>query len=500
MVGSGFLDSISNSANRPRQRNDSIFTKRRKKFLLVSAIFLAALEMARKSTSVIGHDDSTTWIDSSVPHYSNQDTKGIFGSMLRNDYGITVKDAYDSGTSSHPLSYSMKRDSSYNMTFSQATPCTLGVTTNKWGRHPQWREPLLEGLQPLLNFTTTIRTHLNLLVMGDSVGIQFGQLLEEALGAKESSRTLIHEAWVGHDGVTISSTAGGGALANYRITGMFLAEGEGKPLPNAYGGGWNRSHVDQLLRHPHLNRQSYRSSHTLSSGASSFDVMIFRIPHGWLTFADITENTLHETMQMAYDIFGIRKVILIDIPHTNNVMTIQDLEDRLRTNLLLQEIAATYPRHRNHPTNGGEGVEEVVVLKFARWTDHLMEYNARVIGLIPSDQVVANKSYTLDRLGCRRKFPLSIAQGCAEFAKAGDCKCRRNRIAEDGIHWCLESIGGRLVAGIACLLSCFQFSSTIPISRRSDGAKKNLRDCEEECNHRFMSLGPLNFQDGAVFG
>lgn len=463
--------------------------------LLLSAIFLAALTFVRVSTRMLlsgpKASSSETWIHSTLQYYASDTT--LSGTSVTTSSKSAPQDtnSQTNGVNHHEdsrkhLSYSMTRHTSYRMTFSQATPCILGKTTNKWGRHPQWREELLDGLQPLLNFTTAIQTNLNVLVMGDSVGIQFGQLLEEAVGAQESSRKIIHESWPGHDGVTISTTKGGGAIANYRITGMFLAEGEGKPLPNAEGGGWNRSHVQQLLSHPHI-MATYDNNR--ASASPSFDVMIFRIPHGWLKFGEITEVGLHETMQMAHDLFGVRKVILIDIPHTNNVKSIQDLVDRQRTNLMLQNVAAAYPRQQ-------EGVDEVVVLEFARWTDHLMEYNARVIGVIPSDQVVSNKSYVLDRLGCRKKFPLSIAQGCAEFAKAGDCGCRRNRIAEDGIHWCMESIGGRLVAGIACLSCCFHFGS----QPKEASISANLRDCEQECNNQFMSLGPLYFDDGAVYG
>jgi hypothetical protein len=374
------------------------------------------------------------------------------------------------------VSYAMRRYSSYNMTFEQATKCNLGVSFNKWGRKPKWREPLLEPLQPLLNFTTFIHTNLNILVMGDSVAIQFGQLLEEALGVIASSRTVVHNSWAGNEGVTIASTKSGGAIGLYRLTGMFLPTGEGQPLPNAAGGGWNRSHVEELMHHPNLNTTSRTSSH------GKFDVLIFRIPHGWVDFDEITQDTIQESLRLAHELFGVRQAILIDIPFTNNILTAQDLENKKQTNEMIRQVAAKYPLY------GGAGnrhsfdeVNKVTTLQFARWTDHLMEYNARAIGMLPADNTfITNKTYTLDRLGCSKKFPISIAQGCAEMAKAGDCQCRRNRISEDGMHWCLESIGGRLVAGIACLLTCMQQEQV------------GLRDCETDCNNNFMSLRMLD--------
>lgn len=395
--------------------------------------------------------------------------------FLENLWPGSEQSAVASKATSAYVTYSMSRYSSYNMTFSQANKCNLGVSTNKWGRKPKWREPLLGALQPLLNFTTMVETPLNILFMGDSVAIQFGQLLEEALGAVADSRAVIHNSWAGNEGVTIASTEGGGAIALYRLTGMFLARGEGQPLPNAAGGGWNKSHVEEILHHPILN--------TTTNRPGKFDVLIFRIPHGWLQFDEITRDTLQETIQLAHDVFGVRQVLFIDIPFTNNIKTVQHLAERIEANEMIRQVADTYDGESDD-----DAVTRVTTLRFARWTDHLMEYNARSIGLLPPDNTfVQNKSYTLDRLGCAPKFPLSIAHGCAEMAKAGDCQCRRNRIAEDGIHWCLESVGGRLVAGIACLLSCMQ------------QPREGLRDCEAECNDKFMSLRPPDpemFEEG----
>lgn len=404
------------------------------------------------------------------------------------------------------VSYSMQRWNNYNFTFCQANRCPVGVTTNKWGRHPYWRDPLLEQLQPLLNFTTQIvAKNMNILCMGDSVMMQLGQLLEEAAGALPETREVIHESWAFNEGVTISHTRDGSCMANYRITGMFLAKGEGEPLPNAFGGGWNKSLVEALRKHPLLGQppkstttgtivngnnihQNDKSKQQQQPGAAAFDVLIFRLPHGWLTFDDMNEDTIRETIQLAHDLFGIRQVIFIDIPFTNNVKTLQDLEDRKNTNEVLEKVAASYTD--NNQQKGNSQIKQVSVLQFAKWTDHLMEYNARAIGVIPPElqhTVITNKSYALNRLGCRPKFPISIAQGCANLVEPGSCTCRRNRVAEDGMHWCLETVGGRFVAGIACLLSCMTKN------------EEDSKDCEAQCNKLYMSLRPLDFKDGDIF-
>lgn len=380
------------------------------------------------------------------------------------------------------VSYTIFRNQTYNLTFALGTRCPLGKTTNKWGRNPQWREPLDPGLQPSLNVTTRVRTNLRILVLGDSVGIQFGEILEEALGNDPVSRVMIHQSWAGNEGVTLSANSeSGGVVALYRITGMLLAPGEGKPLPNAPGGGWNRTHVHQLLHHLHMARPK-------SSDNNVFDVMIFRIPHGWLRFDEITEKTIKESLQLARSLFGVHKFILINIPFSNNIETARDLQDRLEVNSLIRQVADSYDAAKTDDTY----TTQVTVLDFARWTDQLMEYNARSIGKISDMEMMGkNRSFALDRLGCR-KYPLSIAQGCAMLVQPGECNCQRNRVSHDGMHWCLESIGGRFVAGIACLLSCLVSYQPQHFSFQQ------LRTCEQQCNARFMSMQRLDFMNGVL--
>lgn len=61
------------------------------------------------------------------------------------------------------------------------------------------------------------------------------------------------------------------------------------------------------------------------------------------------------------------------------------------------------------------------------------------------------------------------------------------------MHWCVETIGGRYSASIACLLGCVYNES----GERGGGeeefntTKENVRQCERECNEQFMSLFPV---------
>lgn len=135
------------------------------------------------------------------------------------------------------FSYQMYREYPYNVTYGPFTQCHLGRTTNKWGRKPIDRVPLSQPFVDVLNMSTYFQTNLRILTLGDSVGIQFHQLMEEAAGATWNDRKLYTFAWGAHESVSISAPVqGGGVLGAFRMTGMFLQKGLGKPPPNGtYG-------------------------------------------------------------------------------------------------------------------------------------------------------------------------------------------------------------------------------------------------------------------------
>lgn len=61
------------------------------------------------------------------------------------------------------------------------------------------------------------------------------------------------------------------------------------------------------------------------------------------------------------------------------------------------------------------------------------------------------------------------------------------------MHWCVETIGGRYSASIACLLGCVYNGSGEMGGGEEEfnTTKENVRQCERECNEQFMSLFPV---------
>jgi hypothetical protein len=55
----------------------------------------------------------------------------------------------------------------------------------------------------------------------------------------------------------------------------------------------------------------------------SFDVLIFRIPQGWICLDLVTKEKLQEMIELASELFGVKMVmIVLSLPYINNVKTL----------------------------------------------------------------------------------------------------------------------------------------------------------------------------------
>jgi len=255
----------------------------------------------------------------------------------------------------------------------------------------------------------------------------------------------------------VSDAEGGGVVAGWRITDLLRKDRENKPLPNEPGGGWIRSDIHELLNHT-MNHETI----------GSFDVVVFRIPHGWITLNNITEPALNESVVLANELFGAKNVIFLSLPFVNNIMTMDDLEELHETNKMLKTFA-----QKNH-----SAVDNVMVLDFGRLGDALTEWNGKLMGF----NVTNHTDYLFQRLNCcpKQGFLQTIAQVCTKRVRHGRKRCGPgNGFSVDGLHWCSENLNGRINAGTACLIQCMYSSD-------------DVRECEKDCNNRFMSLRPID--------
>jgi hypothetical protein len=49
---------------------------------------------------------------------------------------------------------------------------------------------------------------------------------------------------------------------------------------------------------------------TTTHDLNSFDVMLFRIPHGWLPASIVTRERLEKSLLLARELFGVRTIII----------------------------------------------------------------------------------------------------------------------------------------------------------------------------------------------
>jgi hypothetical protein len=401
------------------------------------------------------------------------------------------------------------------------------------------RKPLPRQVQTVLDYTTTLSTNLKLLVMGDSVAIQWAQALDEALGAtmldetdtaQSANATLVAAAVVStrqvilrrrrrHEDLTVAGPLlrGGGLVAAWRITGLWTRRRENKPLPHEPGGGWTRRDLTALVSSPR-----YQATVNATATATPlpqpqrrmapntdppptpplFDSLIFRIPHGWITLAQVTREDVLETIALAHELLGVRTVVFVSMPFINNVQTLQDVADLERANANLRTWVDEYNANRTLTAAGGGagGVERVMILEFGHLMDELMALNARLMGYDTTDS-----QYIMDRLG--NAWNNSIPFVCGERVKAvttvddttqktkvvRPTTCATNRLTYDGIHWCMESISGRVLAGLACLLGCFHNRNDTAVANNGNAGPDEtkvaaMQQCEQGCNIEFMSL------------
>jgi hypothetical protein len=354
--------------------------------------------------------------------------------------------------------------------------------------------PEMEAATGVLDFSTSIRTNLKILLMGDSVGIQFSQTLEMAMGADPCARKVLRytsgKEGFGHEGLHVSAPIqGGGTIAGWRINGILQRDGENKTGPNKCCGGWSREDSHKLLRHNYTTTTVGKKATTT---IGSFDVLIFRIPHGWFALDLVTEEKLQEMIKIASEVFGVKTVMIISLPYINNVKTLGGIRQLKDTNNMIHKLS------HNWPLEGKHGVDHVQVLDFATFGDSMMEWNANLMGMDTSSANYTLKSLkSLKTTKKKHQKPRSIAQVCAKCVPDQSTECEPSGFSLDGMHWCMERMGGRFVASTSCLLGCIYNQNN---TSNESSNSTTIKACERSCNDQFMSLKSVLHDNAAGKG
>lgn len=350
-------------------------------------------------------------------------------------------------------------------------------------------------MKDTLDWTTTISTSLKVLVLGDSVGVQIAQGLQEASGGALAEnlrqRRILRYTSGKHEGLFVAPTRGGGVVAGWRITALLQSKGENRSLPNNSGGGWVRTDVVDLLSYNYTNGDDDDENITITY--HSFDTTIIRIPHGWMRLHEITREALEESVELAHQLFGTTSFIILSLPIVNNVDTPELLDQLVETNQMIREFALD-SRRRNGTYFVGR---PVLLLDFGILGDSLVEWNARLLGYDNTTNTDPHnttiKTSSRDYLfRYRLANGVKIAQVCSEAVENESANCRPNAICRDGMHWCSETLNGPINAGIACLLACLHnHDMEAKMTQAFCGSSQPFLDCcETACNEKFMSVNP----------
>ena len=121
----------------------------------------------------------------------------------------------------------------------------------------------------LLDFSTLIDTNLNILYVGDSVGMQFTQILQEA--THPIKREVIRYSYCCfHENSYMALTPSGGTVAGVRVTGLMTNKTRDKIrwCPPTGGGGWQSRDIREMKRLVHHWRPTKTIDNILSLGQS----------------------------------------------------------------------------------------------------------------------------------------------------------------------------------------------------------------------------------------
>ena len=388
----------------------------------------------------------------------------------------------------------------------------------------------------ILNFTTTISTNLKIVHVGDSLSQQFVQGFDATLlgNSYEYNRNVLAEYFYegkvySHNCLSVAApTRGGGVSSYWRITDLLSNTNRRKEARCAKEElqlkqriGWSNIQSIQLVDHTYTldldesivkgildTRVPQPMPKPIELTVGRYDVAVLRIPHGWIDIVDITKKRIIEAINLTHDNLGVETVVITTLPLNNNVLTSDDWEGIYKINKIIRDVAMNWESIRQSSSSSEKkkrGVKYILVQEFGQFTNEILWKSAQHLGIynnitsLDSDKKQSNgwelsgTSFLLDRLPlAKRKWPPSIPMVCAQPPGVDEKSnaCIRNRISSDGIHWCIETLGTRYSASIACLLGCvYNGDEKGKTEMKNDDT--DLRQCEHECNEQFMSIKPV---------
>ena len=343
---------------------------------------------------------------------------------------------------------------------------------------------------------------LKIAFIGDSISEQFAQAFDAASLGKGAERNRMAKTYRNgpgninvHNCLSIAAPIrGGGINAFWRIANL-MSMNNRATSPNVCvhkSRTWHERQALDLLGHRYSDHLK-----DSASAVSAFDAVVMRIPHGWMKIKEITKERIEEALLLSNQFLGAQTVIISTLPLNNNVVSVSDWLQIGRINQMVRNIAASWV-----PPRPGS-VKWVLVQEFGNFTNQVVMMSAKHAKITDLsadfsqlEWELASSDFLFKRLPAETFWNPSKAMVCAEethfrTTESGTSveDCIRNKVSRDGTHWCVESIGPRYSASVACLLGCV-YNGREPKNDSHDS--KMVRLCEQACNDQFMSILPVS--------
>ena len=212
---------------------------------------------------------------------------------------------------------------------------------------------------------------------------------------------------------------------------------------------------------------------------------------------EITHDRLVEAVELSHELLGASTVVLMTIPFTNNVKTMEEMIKVEKVNDDIRQIARSWHERKNTE------VKHVLVLEYGTYYNHIIWSNGIHLGYNVTHPLRATQEvfdtegpgFVSDRLEEGGSWPPSIPMVCSDLKSLnsnGRKKCNRNYLFSDGMHTCPETLASRYSAGLACLIGCvYNRRKGVDISNSTGINHGQIRACEKECNEQFLSVVPV---------
>mmetsp|Transcript_1544 Transcript_1544/g.2117 ORF Transcript_1544/g.2117 Transcript_1544/m.2117 type:complete len:208 (-) Transcript_1544:446-1069(-) len=194
--------------------------------------------------------------------------------------------------------------------------------------------------------------------------------------------------------------------------------------------------------------------------------------HPWISLDEITQERLEETVNLAKEYLGVKTIIFITIPKSNNIRNMEEWYHAQQINTMVKDFAHSYT---------ADNTTKIMISDFSSFLWELVEANAREsLGYDTSDDSFLFRALPLGIDNHTKKHNLShsIATICSVYEAPNSTCTRFAPFLLDGLHICLDTLSPRISANLACLMACSY------ASRPNEG----LRQCEQRCYDSFFSL------------